>query len=187
MFTDHPEFKKPDDPETKIWRYMDFRKFVDILDTKSLFFSRSDTFDDHFESSYPQLSVTERPQDFVEQGVPEETAQLVSDLSKTFRRFVALNCWHMNSYESAAMWRLYLKSNEGMAIQSTYGQLVKSFHQSEDQIHVGVVSYIDYDSDRIPGLNVLRPFLYKRKSFAHENEIRTLIVRHPAFAEGPVY
>ena len=25
---------------------------------------------------------------------------------------VAVNCWHLNEHESAAMWKVYLKSNE---------------------------------------------------------------------------
>jgi len=30
----------------KIWRYMDFTKFVNLLDTESLFFCRADSFED---------------------------------------------------------------------------------------------------------------------------------------------
>lgn len=29
-----------------LWRYMSFEKFVNLLDTKSLFFTRTDKFDD---------------------------------------------------------------------------------------------------------------------------------------------
>ena len=39
------------------------------------------------------------------------------------RDCTAVNCWHINEHESAAMWDLYLKSNEGIAIQSTYQKL----------------------------------------------------------------
>ncbi len=53
MFEEHPCFNTPSD-DTKIWRYMDFTKFVNLLDTKSLFFVRSDKFDDPFEGLYPE-------------------------------------------------------------------------------------------------------------------------------------
>lgn len=45
------QFQKPKDLNVPIWRYMDFTKFVDLLDTKTLFFTRADRFDDQFEGS----------------------------------------------------------------------------------------------------------------------------------------
>jgi len=187
MVIEHPIFEKSADPDALVWRYMDFTKFVDILDTKSVFFARSDEFEDRFEGSYPQINVTARAQKLREQGAPPVISQLERYLSKEIRRYVALNCWHMNSHESAAMWRLYLKSNEGIAIQSTYRQLIASFQDCEETIHVGLVKYIDYEQDRIPEKNeryLLDPFVYKRKSFSHENEIRAVLVRYPPSVDG---
>jgi len=37
MYEANPEFKQPNDDEP-VWRYMDFAKFVTLLDTKTLFF-----------------------------------------------------------------------------------------------------------------------------------------------------
>ena len=42
---------------------------------------------------------------------------------KKNREEFAINCWHLNDHESAAMWKLYLKSNEGIVIQSTFTNL----------------------------------------------------------------
>src|SRR3954466_4331681 len=49
-----PVFVGPEDPDGFIWRYMDFTKFVDLLDSKRLFFSRGDLLGDPFECSYPR-------------------------------------------------------------------------------------------------------------------------------------
>lgn len=38
----HPVFIRPDDTETSIWRYIDFTKFVSMLENSGLFLSRSD-------------------------------------------------------------------------------------------------------------------------------------------------
>jgi hypothetical protein len=38
-----------------------------------------------------------------------------------------------------------------------------------------MVRYVDYEIDWIPESNALAPFLYKRKSFEHEHEVRALI------------
>ena len=46
----------PPDGEV-IWRYMSFTKFVAMLASRSLFFARSDTFMDTFESAVPQADI----------------------------------------------------------------------------------------------------------------------------------
>jgi len=37
-----------------------------------------------------------------------------------------------------------------------------------------MVRYLDYNKDWIPENNILAPFLYKRKSFEHERELRAI-------------
>ena len=39
----------PKDENIPLWRYMSFSKFVDLIDTSSLYFSRLDKFIDKFE------------------------------------------------------------------------------------------------------------------------------------------
>jgi hypothetical protein len=46
VFKEHRVFQKPEDENAKIWRYMDFTKFVSLLDTKSLYFTRVDRLGD---------------------------------------------------------------------------------------------------------------------------------------------
>ena len=51
----------------KIWRYLDFAKFINILDKKSLFFSRVDKLGDPFEGSFPKANVKKRRNVFTTQ------------------------------------------------------------------------------------------------------------------------
>ncbi len=81
----------------------------------------------------------------------------------------------MNDYESAAMWKLYLKSNEGIAIQSTYSRLSACFEETEIPVFIGKVNYVDYDNHFINLDNLLLPYVHKRKSFEHERELRCLV------------
>ena len=67
----------------------------------------------------------------------------MEEINKKWPKYVAVNCWHENEHESAAMWKLYIKSVEGIAIQSTYSKLKKSFINDEI-IFIGKVKYIDY-------------------------------------------
>ena len=125
----HPDFKQPDDENAAIWRYLDFTKFVSLLDRRELFFSTVDGLSksDPFEGSLPfpnvvsrsliMRKVAEYPK--VEYSEVKEQATLTREgFGKRLRSCVGVNCWHINQYESVAMWKLYLKSDEGIAITS---------------------------------------------------------------------
>ncbi len=111
---------------------------------------------------------------------PEEQEEVLESFDtfeekfKFFRRFILINCWHVNEYESAAMWNLYLKNEEGIAIQSNVERLVKSFEKSQETVHIGRVEYYDYNIHIIPEGRLYLPFMNKRISFAHEHELRVL-------------
>jgi hypothetical protein len=183
MFEPHPTFIQPEDENIKIWRYLDFTKLISLLDTRRLYFTRCDKFDDPFEGSWPKPNIEARkyiPEDLPEDGQKKylEAINRMGEINKNWPRYMAVNCWHANEHESAAMWNLYLKSNEGIAIQSTYRRYKKSIIDDE-KIFIGQVAYIDYNKDGIYGGNILGPFVHKRKSFEHEKEIRGLVSKWP--------
>lgn len=171
--SEHKVFEAPPDVNTKIWRYMDFTKFVSLLDRHSLFFIRSDCINDPFEGTYPLKNI----QDPQLMGVTEDDQRLVTEGRKQLRKYTLVNCWHMNEYESAAMWNIYNKGENGLAIQSTFDRLRTSFSGSSDnQVHIGIIKYIDFVKERLSELNRLYPFVHKRKSFEHERELRAVIM-----------
>jgi hypothetical protein len=100
------------------------------------------------------------------------------DLFKKVRKIMYINCWHSNQHESAAMWKIYLKSDEGIAVRTTFDRLARCLDGNDklNQVSVGSVSYIDYDNAEIPINNAYFPFLSKRISFAHEREVRAIIM-----------
>ena len=179
MYEEHSLFKSPENPDQLIWRYMDFTKFVDMLHNSSLYFTRADCFEDIFEGSLTHLS-----KEFIEKRIIEmknrnifpETfdAELIRTITPA-RNEKAINCWHMNDFESAAMWKLYLQSNEGIAIQSTFSKLKKAVTESDLIVLIGTVNYIDYDKEVINPFNGFNSFLHKRKSFEHEKELRVIL------------
>lgn len=164
---------------------MDFTKFVALLETKSLYFTRCDKFEDAFEGSYPKMNVAVR-EAFPFGLTREQWDKLIQEneenkeRARTAPRYTAINCWHLNEHESAAMWRLYLKSNEGIAIQSSFERLRDCFCEVEEPVHIGKVTYIDYEEESIRSWDPLAPFVFKRKSFEHEREVRAVITRSPA-------
>ena len=55
-----------------------------------------------------------------------------------------------------------------------------------DNAYIGMVRYISYDSfdNWIPRRFAMSPFMYKRKEFEHEKEVRALIIRRAKEARG---
>lgn len=62
------------------------------------------------------------------------------------------------------MWRLYGAAGGGLAIQTTYSELVKSIEFQHD-IYIGLVRYIYYSTDIFPAVNGFSPAMHKRASF----------------------
>jgi hypothetical protein len=182
----HPVFIQPTDETERVWRYVDFTKFVSLLESKSLYFTRADKFEDPFEGSYPRINVEARnaiPAGLLASAVAgwTEMTERTAQSNRMWPKYTAINCWHLNNHESAAMWKLYIKSNEGVAIQSSYRKLRECFGKVEEVVNLGLVRYIDYDNDAIEHGNILTAFTCKRKSFEHEREVRALISRWPIF------
>lgn len=179
MYKELPDLHKPKKENAIIWRYMDFTKFVSLLDGEALFFSRTDKLGDPFEGSCPRKTVRVRDKEF--------GTKHAGEFFKLLREFTVVNCWHISGYESAAMWKLYLKSEEGIAIRSSFKRLrdslkYDSLRESRFNIYIGKVQYIDYEEDEIP-ISFWAPFFHKRKSFKHESELRVLIQKRKGISE----
>jgi hypothetical protein len=151
---------------------MDVTKLVSMLQSSALFFSCPDRMEDKFEGSYPWGNAEHRLNSYYGQ-------KRYPGFERKLRQWTAINCWHMNEGESDAMWKLYLKSDEGVAVQSTFARLSDSFRETEQEVYIGAVKYIDFETEQIPEIHhvghYFSPFLYKRNSFEHERELRALI------------
>ncbi len=187
---------QPEGDDVIIWRYMDFTKYVSLLETSSLFFARVSQLADLFEGSFPQSQpplvrfLQMLPKDFLPQGV--DVAHMPShgllEYGKAMRNWTMVNCWHAVDHESAAMWSLYAQSGNGVAIRSTVGLLRQAlgtppevhdgfFHKG--QFHIGMIEYIDYTTSHISPGHGAAPFFRKRRSFEHEKELRAVVMQLP--------
>jgi hypothetical protein len=168
MYLNNPNINLPEDPDTIVWKYLDLSKFLDLLLSRKLFMSRSDKFEDQYEGTFSEPTF-------------EEIKKLAIDnpeflnYYKTHREKVAVSSWHINEYESYAMWQIFTQNNEGLAIQSTIRRLQKAVQPEHhfDQ-YIGKVNYIDYKKEYIPFDDSFFPFLFKRKSFQYEREVRII-------------
>lgn len=181
-------FPQPKDSSVRVWRYLNLAKLIWLLEKQKLYLTRLDLMSDEHEGSIPvpnaiyrefQLLAIQRNmhlEDF-DDDLIKHIHQGNSVYNK-LRRWMYVNCWHMGNMESEAMWRLYCPENSGVAIQTIYSKLANSV-ASESELHIGMVAYIDYESQSIPMNSVFAPVMHKRISFSHEHEIRLVKVRPP--------
>ena len=168
MYQNNPNINLPENPNTIVWKYLDLSKFLDLLISRKLFMSRSDKFEDQYEGTFSEPT-------FEEIKRLSENNTTFLNYYKSHREKVVISSWHINEYESFAMWQIFTQNSEGLAIQSTVGRLQKALAvEKESQQFIGEVNYIDYKKEYIPFDDLFFPFLFKRKSFQYEREVRIL-------------
>ena len=177
-------FELPKRGSLKVWRYLDIEKFSSLLENQALYFASARQFDDAFEGSITKrhyaFQLKHNDKGF---GIDSDFYKRhISDAFYELTRLTKISCWHINEYESSAMWQLYLRDGKGIAIQSTLSRLRKSLspfrlkpEYEPESLKIGKVKYIDYRTDVMDNKSMLGRFFYKRKSFSHEREIRIAI------------
>lgn len=191
MYNKHPCFNTPPD-ETMVWRYMNFPKFLSLLEESSLFFSSANKLAeiDPYEGSYARGNIDYDPNkdpNFINmepkviEGYKNALKQGRTFSKEKMRRGLYINAWYINDYESAAMWKCYAENNDGIAIQSTVGKLKESLSNYSGDIYIGEITYIDYEKSTIPEGNIFFNFIHKRKSFEHEKELRAVFMDSKLF------
>lgn len=191
VVVDHPSFRLPENLDTPIWRYIDFAKFVSMLDKEdgSLHFTRADKFEDCFEGLPPKVIQTRFENKFAKAialQLDEDSRndvrtmiEMVRVLAQSVPISTGINCWCCGKHESTAMWKLY-STSQGIAIQSTVHCLLDVFEEIQEPVRVGLVDYRDdgmwSDLNKTVSMSQLYQWiLRKRPSFSHECELRAII------------
>jgi hypothetical protein len=168
---------------TRVWRYVDLAKLIALLMDRALYLARADSFDDKWEGSFGALDAAERlaagPRRSKKLDHRTYRYDVISTLLPT-NTFI--NCWHINDGESDAMWSIYSSRTHGVAVQSTIERLSSALRlptpmQSHPDllkpVFIAPVEYADY-THLATHFDDEKPFLYKRKSFEHEREVRII-------------
>jgi len=161
-----PFFIQPSSKFARLWRYMDFTKFLALLEDSALFFSKATRFEDPYEGAFSKSNRQHR--DFVLSRTQQEPQPVVEQDSEHY----AISCWYAATHESAAMWQLYAGSNDAIAIRTSFGKLRTAL---PDCVKIGLVKYADYNQQWISEQAPIHRFMYKRISFKHEAELRAII------------
>lgn len=171
------EFPQPDNSKIDAWRYLDTAKFILLLLSQELPLIRIDRFDDKLEGLYTRKLDNEVARLGAEIGSPDSAVKSIVDSmhnsAAEYRRFAFASCWCLLNHESEAMWRIYCKAGDGVAIVLPYNRLYESFRETP-KTYVGAVQYIDFENELIRQANPAKRAFYKRQEFEYEHEARVL-------------
>jgi hypothetical protein len=185
MYMEHPDVTVPKNPDAPIWRYIDFPKFVDMLERRALHFAQMSSLGDPFEGM-PSEGTLERMRatdENLRTGAiargrvsADEWMSNLGSSYEAFRLSTYLNCWHLNDYESMAMWRLY--SKEGIALRSSFRRLTESVRDVPEQITAGLVVYRDRRDRTVPEFpgDPFEAGFRKGMSYDYEREVRATVL-----------
>jgi hypothetical protein len=199
-FERHPAYSPAPTAESRLWRYMSLPKYLSLLQRNELFFSGLELMarTDPFEGSLAPSRFIHRQWSSLD-DVPEEILQKLpgylrageSGLETALQRYIGaaehrirqtyayrrsyfVNCWHLSEHESSAMWDIYSRRNEGIAVVSCESRIEAALSGYAESIYGGRVTYGDYSAEKfvIDEGNAFTPILHKRLSFAYEAEYR---------------
>jgi len=189
--------------DTKIWRYLSFDKFIDLISTDHLYFSTPDNFDDTWEC-YPPAGflIAENWKEKLIGNASMKDVNFDLLLENSVAGFeaayyeesrYAFSCWSKSDRDHAALWNLYTDNKNGVAISTTPKALIESVIKENNvmsYLMVGCVEYLDFEDEKLPELSepfylfaekgkpyggiTFFPFLYKRRSYAFEEEVRII-------------
>lgn len=181
----HPAFAQPTDSNVRVWRYMNFAKYVSFLQKSSLYF--------------PQMKILAKTDPYEGTTTKKEFSKIEDGdkiaIHSQKQRLIGLstfyvNCWHMGETESQAMWKLYSSSfDEAVCIQTAYQKLANALTDipevANNHYFIGVVQYINHHIDEMPPNNIAYPVMHKLKSFEHEREVRIVYWKRDPGTENP--
>jgi hypothetical protein len=178
LISPHPTAISPIDGRT-LWRYMDLAAYIWLLSRAQLYMQRADLFAsmDPMELSWGLPNVAAHAGTDYAQEAARVRASLRDSIGKYY-----VNCWHMNELESAAMWSIYGKSQQGIAITSTLSAMAAQFSTRDpmDADHWRIalvgVEYIDHQTTAVQEDNAMRLLGTKSISYGYENEVRLALI-----------
>lgn len=184
----HPLFKLPNDGARKVWRYMSFEQLFSMLRNSALWFTRGNVLRnmEPYEGQLPALNINADPAEIFKNFIPnrELNQKELANLTRghrinqeSIRVNALINCWNMLEYESYAVWKVYGKGNNSIAIVSDINGLKSSFGNYKDyDVFIGEINYIDYKKEKIDETNYLGLFLHKTPFYSSESELRCIII-----------
>lgn len=166
--------------DAAIWRFMDLRKFRDLMASEELYLRRADLFNDKSEGLPPEdyaMGVLGlNPYDL------RDRAAFNCHLGSLaqHRESYYISCWHLFRQETLDMWEQY--GHDGVAVCSRYELLKAAMDGQLDAVHFGMVQYGTGHLRR--SFNALEFITTKQTKYAADCEVRALLTAYDPLASG---
>lgn len=162
----------------KLWRYISFEKFEHLINSKSLYFSRIDQFEDNLEGVPSFVSIKNIMSDKSKTDKQkQETLRLYHLRIENNRKVSFACCWHINNKVNNDLWNIYGKnSTNSIGIETNVSKLNRELIATGMPFLNEPVRY--FDEDYFNQYAYWFPTMFKRLEFKQENEYRTILFVH---------
>jgi hypothetical protein len=168
--------------DVELWRFMDLRKFRDLMASEELYFRRADLYPDQSEGLPPEAYALRvlglDPYDMTDRFTLNNHLGFIAQTREAFY----LSCWYLyaEKLETLDMWETY--GHDGVAVCTRYELLHDALNGLHDDAHLGRVQYgSDHLTDRFNGME----FIYtKELKYAPDCEVRALITSYDPLGSG---
>lgn len=158
-----------------LWRYMDLPRFVSMLETKGIWLARADTFKDKHEGRIPDemRAVIENAYDNFEEK-DKINVKNADDFQDYLVKNTFISCWHKNFDENMAMWEIYGKDSNAIAVQTTVENIRNATDPYSLRGHSLIMKPVEYkNADEVKGVLLYEEcFFRKRRPYRYEEEVR---------------
>ena len=173
MYYNHGEFDIPDD-ETVVWRYMDFDKFEDLIQSRQLYFPRLDRMGDLTEGIFPTQAQEKIIKFLIDKKRDDDLQSFEQIVNPRHRLNNFVSCWNIAGHESYLLWKSYTKDASAIAMKSTVGRLKQALNDDHDyEIYMGKVRYHNNEDFIFRG-NMYNLVMQKSAYYQPENELRII-------------
>jgi hypothetical protein len=165
-----------------LWRFLDLRKFRDLMASEELYFRRADLFTDKTEGlppeAYAQRVLGLDPYDINDRvKLNNHLGHLAQNREAYF-----ISCWYLFDLgnETLDMWETY--GHDGVAVCSRYDLLHSTLNGLLDDAFLGRIQYgTDHLTDRF---NALEFITTKQLKYKPDCEVRALIASYDLLDSG---
>jgi len=168
--------------DAALWRFMDLRKFRDLMASEELYFRRADLYPDQNEGLPPEAYALRvlglDPYDITDRFELNNHLGFTAQAREAFY----ISCWYLYSQglETLDMWATY--GHDGVAVCTRYELLYNALDGLLDDAHLGRVQYgRDHLTDRFNGLEFI---FTKELKYAPDCEVRALITSYDPLGSG---
>lgn len=163
-----------------IWRFMDLRKFRDLIASEELYFRRADLFSDKSEGlppeEYARRVLGLDPYDINDRVRLNDHLGFLAQNRESYY----ISCWHLYRQETLDMWEQY--GHDGVAVCSCFGMLKSALNGLLDEACAGLVRY---GTDHLANtFNALEFITTKRIQYSQDCEVRVWLTVIDLLAGG---